>query len=105
MSQDIAQNTSFFEKALKVIEDGIDAGADAVQEYNANRHSARLLLKLGIAVFAEQRLDGSHDPVERILSALDGFISEHGEVNLDHLRAAHEVLGDEFAEKYDGPED
>jgi len=59
-----------------------------------------LLLKLGIAVYAEQRLGGAHEPVERILAALDSHAAEYQEVGLDHLHAAHDVLGKEFVEHH-----
>ncbi len=55
-----------------------------------------------VNVFAEQRLGGTHEPVERILKALDGHAAEHGEVDLDHLKAAHEVLGDAFVSAHSG---
>ncbi|MEY9875879.1 hypothetical protein ABH931_005386 [Streptacidiphilus sp. MAP12-33] len=87
---------SFIERAVEVVEHGVGAGEELLSEHAAHRHAARLFLKLGIAVFAEQRLDGTHEPVDRILKALDGHAAEHGEVDIDHLKAAHEVLGDEF---------
>jgi hypothetical protein len=91
---------SFIEKALEVVEDTFEAGQDAVHEYNVNRHAAALFLKLGVAVYAEQRLGGTHGPVDRILQALEGHVAEHGEVDLDHLKAAHEVLGEEFVAEH-----
>ena len=96
---------SFIEKALEVVENTFEAGQDAVHEYNVNRHSAALFLKLGVAVYAEQRLSGTHAPVERILQALDGHVAEHGEVDLDHLKAAHEVLGEEFIAEHTTEDD
>jgi len=66
----------------------------------ANQDVINLLLKLGIAVYAEQRLGGAHEPVERILAALDGHAAEYQEVGLDHLHAAHDVLGKEFVEHH-----
>ncbi|MEZ0066552.1 hypothetical protein ABIA32_002564 [Streptacidiphilus sp. MAP12-20] len=87
---------SFIERAVEVIEHSAEATGDAVGDYAAHRHAAKLFLKLGVAVYAEQRLNGAHDPVERILQALDGHAAEYGEVDLDHLKAAHEVLGDSF---------
>ena len=87
---------SLFEKALEVTEKAFDETEHAIEEWNTHRHGAQLFLKLGIAVYAEQRLGGSHGPVERILGALDGHAAEHGNVDLDHLRAAHSVLGDDF---------
>ena len=30
-----------------------------------------------------------------------GHAAEHGEVDLDHLRAAHQVLGDEFIKEHE----
>ena len=92
---------SLFQKALEVTEKGIDETEHAIEQWNIHRHGAKLFLKLGIAVYAEQRLDGDHGPVERILGALDGHAAEHGEVDLDHLKAAHEVLGDEFIHAHD----
>jgi hypothetical protein len=88
---------SFIAKALEITEKGFEGAVEATEEWNAHRHGARLFMKLGIAYYAEQRLEGHHDPVERILNALDGHAAEHGETGLDHLRAAHEVLGREFA--------
>ncbi len=96
---------SLFEKALEVTEKAFDETQHAVEEWNIHRHGAKLFLKLGIAVYAEQRLDGDHGPVERILGALDGHAAEHGEVDLDHLKAAHEVLGDEFIKAHDVPDE
>jgi hypothetical protein len=87
---------SFIERAVEVVERGVGAGEEVLSEHAEHRHAAKLFLKLGIAVFAEQRLGGTHEPVDRILKALDGHAAEHGEVDLDHLKAAHEVLGDEF---------
>jgi hypothetical protein len=87
---------SLFEKALEVTDRAFDETADAVEEWNNHRHAAKLFLKLGIAVYAEQRLGGTHAPVDRVLGALDGHAAEHGSVDLDHLRAAHQVLGDDF---------
>jgi hypothetical protein len=87
---------SFIERAVEVVEQGVAAGEEVLSEHAEHRHAAKLFLKLGVAVFAEQRLGGSHEPVERILKALDGHAAEHGEVDLDHLKVAHEVLGEEF---------
>jgi hypothetical protein len=92
---------SLFEKVLEVTEKGFEETEHAIEEWNIHRHGAKLFLKLGIAVYAEQRLGGDHGPVERILGALDGHAAEHGEVDLDHLKAAHEVLGDEFIAAHD----
>ena len=91
---------SFIEKALEVVEDTFEAGQDAVHEHNVNRHAAALFLKLGVAVYAEQRLGGTHGPVDRILQALEGHVAEYGEVDLDHLKAAHEVLGEKFVTEH-----
>jgi hypothetical protein len=87
---------SFIKKVIEVTAKGFEMGEEAVQEYAEHRRAAKLFLKLGVAVYAEQRLNGSHEPVERILLALDGHAAEHGEVDLDHLDAAREVLGEEF---------
>ena len=96
---------SLFEKALEVAEKGIEETEHSIEQWNIHRHGAKLFLKLGIAVYAEQRLGGDHGPVERILGALDGHAAEHGEVDLDHLKAAHEVLGDEFIKAHDLSDD
>jgi hypothetical protein len=96
---------SLFQKALEVTEKGIEETEHAIEQWNIHRHGAKLFLKLGIAVYAEQRLGGDHGPVERILGALDGHAAEHGEVDLDHLKAAHEVLGDEFIKAHDISDD
>jgi hypothetical protein len=93
--------SSFIQKALEITEKGFDSAEHAAEEWNTHRHGAKLFLKLGVAVYAEQRLGGSHGPVDRILGALDGHAAEHGEVDLDHLRAAHEVLGDEFIKEHE----
>lgn len=95
---------SIIQKAFEVLEDGFEAGQDAVHDFNVHRHSAKLFLKLGVAVYAEQRLNGSHEPVERILQAIEGHVAENGEMDLDHLKAAHEVLGDEFVAQHTAPE-
>jgi hypothetical protein len=95
---------SIFEKALEVTEKAIGETEHAIEQWNIHRHGAKLFLKLGIAYYAEQRLGGDHGPVERILGALDGHAAEHGEVDLDHLKAAHEVLGDEFIKAHDLPD-
>lgn len=84
--------------AAEASEKAFDATRSAAEEWNAHRHASNLLLKLGIAVYAEQRLGGAHEPVERILAALDGHAAEYQEVGLDHLHAAHDVLGKEFVE-------
>jgi hypothetical protein len=93
--------SSMFDKALEVTEKAYDETEHAIEEWNTHRHGAKLFLKLGIAVYAEQRLGGDHGPVERILGALDGHAAEHGSVDLDHLRAAHQVLGDEFIKAHE----
>jgi hypothetical protein len=87
---------SFIKKAFEVIEKGVDAGGDAIHDYTVNRRTAELFLKLGIAVYAEQRLGGSREAVDRMFEALEGHVAENGEVELDHLREAHEVLGEAF---------
>jgi hypothetical protein len=92
---------SFLAKALEVSEKAFDETEHTIEEWNIHRHGAKLLLKLGVAVYAEQRLSGTHAAVERVLAALDGHASEHGEVDLDHLRAAHQVLGDEFIQAHE----
>jgi hypothetical protein len=92
---------SFLAKALEVSEKAFEETEHTIEEWNIHRHGAKLLLKLGVAVYAEQRLGGDHAPVERILAALDGHASEHGEVDLDHLKAAHEVLGAEFIKEHE----
>jgi hypothetical protein len=92
---------SFIKKAMEVSEKAFDATEHSIEEWNTRRHASKLLLKLGIAVYAEQRLGGSHAAVERILAALDGHVAEHHEVDLDHLKAAHEVLGDEFIRQHE----
>jgi hypothetical protein len=92
---------SFIAKALEVSEKTFDETEHTIEEWNIHRRGAKLFLKLGIAYYAEQRLDGTHGPVERILGALDGHAAEHGEVDLDHLRAAHQVLGDEFIKEHE----
>jgi hypothetical protein len=96
---------SLFEKVLEVTEKGIEETQHTIEQWNIHRHGAKLFMKLGIAVYAEQRLGGDHAPVDRILGALDGHAAEHGEVDLDHLKAAHEVLGDEFIKAHDIPDD
>ena len=85
--------------AIAIHATGIAAGGRRYHcgRANAHRHGAKLFMKLGIAYYAEQRLEGHHEPVERILDALDGHAAEHGETGIDHLRATHEVLGREFA--------
>jgi hypothetical protein len=92
---------SFIAKALEVSEKAFDETEHTIEEWNTHRHGAKLFLKLGIAVYAEERLGGTHAPVDRILGALDGHAAEHGEVDLDHLRAAHEVLGGEFIKEHE----
>ena len=94
---------SFIKKALEASEKAFDVAQSTAEEWNAHRHASNLLLKLGIAVYAEQRLGGGHDAVERILAALDGHAAEYQEVGLDHLHAAHEVLGKEFVEPHHAP--
>jgi hypothetical protein len=92
---------SFIAKALEVSEKTFEETEHTIDEWNIHRRGAKLFLKLGIAYYAEQRLEGAHGPVERILGALDGHAAEHGEVDLDHLRAAHQVLGDEFIKEHE----
>ena len=91
---------SFIKMAMEASEKAFEATQGAAEEWNAHRHASNLLLKLGIAVYAEQRLGGAHEPVERILAALDGHAAEYQEVGLDHLHAAHDVLGKEFVEHH-----
>ena len=88
---------SFIAKCLEITEKSFEVAVTETEEWNAHRHGAKLFMKLGIAYYAEQRLEGHHEPVERILNALDGHAAEHGETGIDHLRATHEVLGREFA--------
>lgn len=92
---------SFISKALEVSEKAFNETEHTIEEWNIHRHGAKLFMKLGIAVYAEQRLGGAHGPVDRVLGALDGHAAEHGEVDLDHLKAAHEVLGDEFIKEHE----
>ena len=92
---------SFIAKALEVSEKAFEETEHSIEEWNTHRQGAKLFLKLGIAYYAEQRLGGVHGPVERILGALDGHAAEHGEVDLDHLRAAHQLLGDEFIKEHE----
>ncbi|MCO6003707.1 hypothetical protein NE236_01830 [Actinoallomurus purpureus] len=93
---------SFITKAFEITEKGFDSSVEAVEEWNEHRHAQRLLLKLGVAVYAEQRLGNDHDTVERIMKALDGHVAEHGEVELDHLRVAKDVLGEDFVVAHSG---
>jgi hypothetical protein len=93
---------SFLQQAMEASHKAFNAAHGAVEEWNEHRRASNLFLKLGIAVYAEQRLGGSHEPVERILAALDGHAAEYQEVGIDHLRAAHEVLGDEFVAAHPG---
>ena len=88
---------SFIAKCLEITEKSFEGTVEQLEEWSAHRHGAKLFMKLGIAYYAEQRLEGHHEPVERILDALDGHAAEHGETGIDHLRATHEVLGREFA--------
>ena len=91
---------SFIKNALEASEKAFDTAHGAAEEWSAHRHASNLFLKLGIAVYAEQRLGGGHDAIERILAALDGHAAEYQEVGLDHLHAAREVLGKDFAEPH-----
>ncbi|MFB7285747.1 hypothetical protein [Actinacidiphila glaucinigra] len=91
---------SLIKKAFEVIEKGFDASGDAIHDFTVNRRTAELFLKLGVAVYAEQRLGGSHEPVEKMFEALEGHVAENGEVELDHLKEAREVLGEAFVAKH-----
>ncbi|MCW2914289.1 MAG: hypothetical protein JWN52_2357 [Actinomycetia bacterium] len=95
---------SFIAKAFEITGKGVDSGVEAVEEWNEHRHAQKLLLKLGVAVYAEQRLGHDHETVERILNAIDGFVAENGEVELNHLRVAKDVLGEDFVEAHSGDE-
>ena len=88
---------SFISQALDITEKSFEGAVEQIEEWSAHRHGAKLFMKLGIAYYAEQRLNGHHEPVQRILDALDGHAAEHGETGLDHLRVTHEVLGRDFA--------
>lgn len=87
---------SFIAKAFEITEKGFDASVEAIEEWNEHRHAQKLLLKLGVAIYAEQRLGHDHDTVERIMKAIDGHVAECGELELDHLRVAKDVLGEDF---------
>lgn len=93
---------SFIAKAFEVSEKGLETGVEAVEEWKEHRHAQRLLLKLGVAVYAEQRLGHGHGTVERIMKAIDGHVAEHGEIDLDHLRVAKAVLGEDFVLAHSG---
>ena len=93
---------SFIAKAFEITGKGVESGVDAVEEWSEHRHAQKLLLKLGVAAYAEQRLGHGHETVERILNALDGHVAEHGEVELDHLRVAKDVLGEDFVAAHSG---
>jgi hypothetical protein len=95
---------SFIAKAFEITGKGVDSGVEAVEDWNEHRHAQKLLLKLGVAVYAEQRLGHDHETVERILNAIDGFVAENGEVELNHLRVAKDVLGEDFVEAHSGDE-
>ncbi|MFC5911155.1 hypothetical protein [Streptacidiphilus monticola] len=87
---------SIFERALSAVETGTETVHEAVSEFLENRAAAQLFLKLGIAAYAENRLGGTHEPVEKILAALDAHAEKYGIVDLDDLKAAHEVLDKDF---------
>jgi hypothetical protein len=91
---------SFIAKAFEITGKGVDSGVEAVEEWNEHRRAQKLLLKLGVAVYAEQRLGHDHETVERILRAIDGHVAENGEVELEHLRVAKDVLGEDFVEAH-----
>ncbi|GAA4624936.1 hypothetical protein GCM10023196_027120 [Actinoallomurus vinaceus] len=93
---------SFITKAFDITEKGFDSGVEAVEEWNEHRRAQKLLLKLGVAVYAEQRLGHDHDTVERILKAIDGHVADRGEIELDHLRVAKDVLGEDFVDAHSG---
>lgn len=93
---------SFIAKAFEVSEEGLESGLEAVEEWKEHRHAQKLLLKLGVAVYAEQRLGNGHGTVERIMKAVDGHVAEHGEIDLDHLRVAKAVLGEDFVVAHSG---
>src|SRR5258708_4959409 len=95
---------SFIAKAFEITEKSVESGVVAVEEWNEHRHAQKLLLKLGVAVYAEQRLGHDHETVERILNAIDGFVAENGEVELNHLRVAKDVLGEDFVEAHSDDE-
>lgn len=93
---------SFIAKAFEVTEKGFDSSVEAIEEWHEHRRAQRLLLKLGVAVYAEQRLSHDHDTVERIMKAIDGHVAECGELELDHLRVAKDVLGEDFVVAHSG---
>lgn len=93
---------SFIAKAFDITEKGFDSGVEAIEEWNEHRRAQKLLLKLGVAVYAEQRLGHDHGAVERIMKAIDGHVAECGELELDHLRVAKDVLGEDFVVAHSG---
>jgi hypothetical protein len=93
---------SFISKAFEITEKGFDSGVEAIEEWNEHRRAQKLLLKLGVAVYAEQRLGNDHATVERIMKAIDGHVAECGELELDHLRVAKDVLGEDFVAAHSG---
>jgi hypothetical protein len=96
---------SFISKAFEITEKGFDAGTNAVEEWNEHRRAQKLLLKLGVAYYAEAKLGGDRATTERILLAIDGFVAENGEVELDHVSVAQDVLGEEFVNAHSGPDE
>lgn len=95
---------SFIDTALEAIEKAFNKGEDAVHDFTTQRHAAQLLLELGVAVYAEQRLGGTHEPVEHIFKIIDGYTAENGEVDLGELKAAHEVLSEKFIAQHSAPQ-
>ncbi|NUR28412.1 MAG: hypothetical protein HOV83_21650, partial [Catenulispora sp.] len=49
---------SFISKALEITEKSFEGAVEQLEEWSAHRHGAKLFMKLGIAYYAEQRLDG-----------------------------------------------
>jgi hypothetical protein len=68
------------ERAKVAAQQGVQQGQAKLDAMAAKRRGDMLLRDLGAAYYAEQRHDGSHEAVLRVLALLDSHVAQHGPV-------------------------